>query len=52
MKSEAVGLSEVSVEGFQAEGVTGCLAALSSLGIIRSESQARQVVLGLAPGDV
>lgn len=38
VKLGVVGLTEVLVEGFQEEGVTGCLAASLSLGIIRSES--------------
>ena len=41
-------MTEASVEGFHEEGATGCLAAFSSLGIIRSELQAREV-LRLAP---
>lgn len=38
VKLGVIGLTEVLVEGFQEGGVTGCLAASLSLGIIRSES--------------
>ena len=37
VKSKVVGLTEVAVEGFQDEGVTGCLATFLGLCIIRSE---------------
>ena len=37
VKFEVLGLTEMSVEGFQDEGDTGCLPAFLSLGFIRSE---------------
>ena len=43
VKSEVLGLTGVSVAGFQDEGDTECLAAFLSLGIIRAERQGHEL---------
>ena len=49
MQSDGVGLTDVSVEGFQEDGDTGCLAAFF-IGIIRSESCDKQVCYTIKVG--